>query len=147
MGKPDMVGWFDANWMRQRELAMREGFDSLSRRDQVLVAVGFLIDSCIGDGEWAVVDGVVEGQDEGLTRRMPAALEDIGASEAAQHVREIIRLRAPTQTPEQDEANRDQAVEHWEEIARLFDKWIPKGERVMLTQLYEWYHSHPSAKL
>src|SRR5262245_60282670 len=95
MAEPDIVSWFDDNWMPARERALQHGWDSLSRPDQVLVAVGFLLDSCVGDGVWAIVDGVVKGNDEGLTARMPDALEEIGLPKAAKHVRQIIRLRAP----------------------------------------------------
>ena len=141
MDTPDMAGWFDANWMKVRDRALTSGWDSLSRPEQVLVAVGFLLDSCVGDGDWAIVYGVVEGNDEGLTVRMPDALEEIGLPEAAQHIRSIIQLRAPTGSPEKDRANSERALDHWHEIERLFDEWAPGGERVMLTRLYDWYHS------
>lgn len=142
MSSPDIVGWFDNNWMGVRERALKSGWDSLPRRDQVLVAVGFLLDGCIGDGVWAIVDGVVEGSDEGLTVRMPAALEDVGLPKVAEHVRSIIRLRAPTGSPAKVESNRSEALGHWGEINDLFEEWIPGGERVMLTKLYDWYHTH-----
>jgi hypothetical protein len=141
MAEPDIVGWFDGNWMPVRDRALKHGWESLSRPDQVLLAVGFLLDSCVGDGVWAIVDGVVEGNDEGLTARMPDALEEVGLPEAAEHVRRIIRLRAPAGSPKKDEANRKTALDHWRAIHRLFDEWVPGGERVMLTRLYEWYHA------
>jgi hypothetical protein len=129
--------------MTTRDRALASGWESLSRRDQVLLAVGFLLDSCVGDGVWAVVDGVVEGNDEGLTVKMPEALEEVGLPEAAEHVRGIIRLRAPTGAPKKDEGNRKKALGHWREIHRLFDEWVPGGERVMLTKLHDWYRSQP----
>lgn len=143
MAKPDLVGWFDRNWMPARDRALKYGWDSLSRPDQVLVAVGFLLDSCVGDGVWAVVDGVVEGQDEGLTVRMPEALQAVGLPEVAEDIREIIRLRAPTGSAARDEAQRVQALDHWHGVREAFSEWVPDGERVMLTQLYDWYHSQP----
>jgi hypothetical protein len=143
MSKPTVVGWFDRSWMPVRNRAKKDGWGSLSRRDQVLAAVGFLLDSCVGDGVWAIVDGVVEGSDEGLTVRMPDALEEVGLPEAARHVREIIRLRAPSGSPEKDRANRKAALDHWGEIGDLFDEWVPGGERVILTRLHDWYHSQP----
>jgi len=139
--KPNIVEWFDRHWMLARDQALRQGWDSLSRPEQVLVAVGFLLDSCIGDGVWAIVDGVVTGDDEGLTVRMPDALEEVGLAEAAGHTREIIRLRLPAGSPQEDAANRKAAIDHWVAIYHLFDEWVPEGERVMLTRLYEWYHS------
>jgi hypothetical protein len=141
MSNPDIVGWFDDNWMTTRDRACESGWDSLSRRDQVLLAVGFLLDSCVGDGVWAIVDGVAEGNDDGLTVKMPEALEEVGLPQAAEHVRGIIRLRAPTGSPKKDERNRKEALSHWREIHRLFDEWVPGGERVMLTKLHNWYHS------
>jgi hypothetical protein len=143
MSSPDVVGWFDDNWMPVRERALDGGWDSLPRRDQVLLAVGFLLDSCVGDGVWAVVDGVVKGNDEGLTARMPDALDEVGLPEAADHVRSIIRLRAPTGSPAQDKTNREKALGHWGEVNDLFEECVPGGERVMLTKLYDWYHSRP----
>jgi hypothetical protein len=143
MNNPDIVGWFDDNWMPTRDRALESGWDSLSRRDQVLVAVGLLLDSCVGDGVRAVVDGVVEGNDEGLTAKMPDALQEVGLPEAAEHVRSIIRLRTPTGSAKKDESNRKEALKHWREIHRLFDEWVPGGERVMLTKLHDWYHSQP----
>jgi hypothetical protein len=140
MGNPDIERWFDATWMRARDRALHSGWDSLSRPDQVLVAVGFLLDSCIGDGEWAIVDGVVDGNDEGLTVRMPDALEEVGLSLEADLVRNIIRLRVPTGSPIQDAINRDEALGHWQMIEALFDRGMP-DERVMLTQLHNWYHA------
>jgi hypothetical protein len=143
MGRREIVDWFDGNWMPTRRRALDSGWDSLSRRDQVLLAVGFLLDSCVCDGVWAIVDGVVEGSDEGLTVKMPDALEAVGLSEAAEHVRNIIRLRAPTGTRRKDKSNRDKALDHWRSINRLFEEWVPFQERVMLAKLYEWYHSQP----
>lgn len=143
MAKPDIVSWFDGNWMPARDRALQHGWDSLSRADQILVAIGFLLDSCVGDGVWAVVDGVVEGQDVGLTVRMPEALDEVGLPAVAEHVRQLIRLRAPTGSAERDEANREEALNHWGAIHRLFDEWVPGGERVMLTRLHEWYHTQP----
>jgi hypothetical protein len=141
MSSPNIVAWFDDNWMPTRARALKSGWDFLARRDQVLVAVGFLLDSCVGDGVWAIVDGVVKGNDEGLTVRMPDALEEVGLAEAAEQVRSIIRLRAPTQLPKMDESNRNEALGHWQKIHRLFDESVPGGERVMLTKLHDWYHS------
>ncbi len=141
MGVPHIVSWFDANWMLARDRALKLGWDSLSRPDQVLVAVGFLLDSCVGDGFWAIVDGVIEGNDEGLTVRMPEALKEVGLPEAADHIRQIIQLRTAPGSANQKRANREQASDHWLEIHRLFDEWVPGGERVMLTRLYEWYHA------
>jgi hypothetical protein len=43
MSSPNIVGWFDGNWMPARDRALKGGWDSLVRRDQVLVAVGFLL--------------------------------------------------------------------------------------------------------
>jgi hypothetical protein len=143
MSNPDLVGWFDDNWMAARDRALQNGWDALPRRDQVLVAVGFLLDSCVGDGVWAVVDRVVEGNDEGLTVRMPEALDAIGCPEAAEHVRSIVRLRAPTGSARKDAGNRTKALEHWQDICRLFEEWVPGGERVMLTRLHDWYHRQP----
>ena len=141
MSDSAIVDWFDRNWMPTRHRANGGEWDSLSHRDQVLLAVGFLLDSCVGDGVWAVVDGVVEGDDEGLTVKMPDALDTIGLHEAAEHVRNIIQLRRPTDSPETDELNRDEALNHWNDIELLFDEWTPDGERVMLTKLYDWYHA------
>jgi hypothetical protein len=141
MAKPDVMGWFDNAWMPARERALKQGWDTLARPDQVLVAVGFLLDSCVGDGVWAVVDGVVSGNDEGLTARMPEALEEIGLKKAAGHIRKINNLRAPTGSPKKDEANRKKALGEWASIQRLFGEWVPGGERVMLTRLYEWYRA------
>src|SRR5262249_46907086 len=119
MAKPDIVGWFDKNWMPARDRALKQGWDSLSRPDQGLVAVGFLLDSCIRDGVWAIVDGVVEGSDEGLTARMPKALEEVGLKKAAGHVRKIVQLRTPTGAAKKDEANRERALEHWLALNQL----------------------------
>jgi hypothetical protein len=141
MDKPDIMGWFDTAWMPARERALKRGWDTLSRPDQVLVAVGFLLDSCVGDGVWAVVDGVVSGSDEGLTIRMPEALEEVGLKKAAGHIRKIVKLRAPAGAPKKDGANRKKALDEWSSIRRLFGEWVPGGERVMLTRLYEWYHA------
>ncbi len=140
MSNPEIEKWFDATWMRERDRALRSGWEALARRDQVLVAVGFLLDSCVGDGEWAVVDGVVDGNDEGLTARMPDALEEVGLSLEADLVRQIIRLRKPTGSPRQDAINRDEALGHWQLIEALFERGMPE-ERVMLTQLYDWYQA------
>ena len=139
MGKE--VEWFDGNWMKVRDLEKENGWASLNRRDQVLLAVGFLIDSCIGDGEWAIVDGVIEGQDEGLTVKMPDALEQIGLSKIAEYVNNIILLRKPAGSKVNDEANRERAVAQWEKVLAAFGEFVPGGERVILTTLYQWYHS------
>src|SRR5215469_4699629 len=120
MAKPEIVGWFDSNWMPARDRALKHGWASLSRPDQVLVAVGFLLDSCVGDGVWAIVDGVAEGNDEGLTARMPEALAEIGLPKAAEHIRKIIQLRAPVGLAKKDEANRKKALGHWRAISDLF---------------------------
>jgi hypothetical protein len=141
MAKPDIMGWFDNAWMPARERALKEGWESLARPDQVLLAVGFLLDSCVGDGVWAVVDGVLSGSDEGLTARMPEALEEVGLEQAAGYVRKIIKLRAPAGSPKKDEANRKKAIGEWGAIQRLFGEWVPGGERVMLTRLYDLYHA------
>ena len=137
--------WFDANWMKQRERALKEGFDTLPRRDQVLVAVGFLMDSMVGDGVWAIVDGIAEGNDEGLTAKMPTALDEIGFTDGAAHVRHIIRLRegavVSDEHEDQEDPTRDEALDHWDAIGKLFGKKAPNGERLMLTQLYDWYHA------
>lgn len=146
MGKPDVVGWFDENWMGVREQGHVHGWESLSRPDQVFLAVGFLLDSCIGDGVWAIVDGVVEDNDEGLTVHMPDALEAIGCPEAAEHIRAIVRLRAPTGSEDKDASNRKEALSHWRAIGDLFEEWDSQGERVMLLRLYEWYHAQQSTK-
>jgi hypothetical protein len=143
MSSTNIVGWFDDSWMPTRERAIKSGWGSLPRRDQVLLAVGFLLDSCVGDGVWAIVDGVVDGHDEGLTVRMPEALEEVGLPEAAAHVRSIIRLRAPTGSPRKDKLNREQALDRWGQIGELFEEWVPGGERVMLTKLHDWYHAQP----
>ena len=63
MSSPDMAGWFDGAWMLAHDRSRQSGWETLSRRDQVLVAVGFVIESCIGDGVTFIVDGVVEGTD------------------------------------------------------------------------------------
>jgi hypothetical protein len=141
MAKPDIMGWFDNAWMPVRERALKQGWDALARPDQVLLAVGFLLDSCVGDGVWAVVDGVLSGSDEGLTVRMPEALEEVGLKQAAGHIRKIIKLRAPAGSPRKGEANRKKAIGEWGAIQRQFGEWVPGGERVMLTRLYEWYHT------
>src|SRR5262249_10267366 len=136
MASPDIVGWFDDNWMNARERAQADGFEALGRPDQVLAAVGFLFDSFIGDGVLAIVDGVVQGSDEGLTVKMPDALDEIGLSDAAEHVRQIIRLRQPTGSAAKDGKQRTAALEHWSALHALFDETGPDGERVMLTRLY-----------
>jgi hypothetical protein len=143
MTSPNIVEWFDDNWMPTRDRAHETGWDSLPRRDQVLLAVGFLLDSCIGDGVWAIVDGVVKGNDEGLTAKMPDALAEVGLPEAAEHIRSIVRLRAPSGSAKKDKNNRSKALEHWQEIHRLFDEWGRNGQRVMLTKLHAWYHDQP----
>jgi hypothetical protein len=133
--------WFDSTWMRVRERALVNGWDSLSRPDQVLVATGFLVDSCIGDGVWAIVNGVVEGNDEGLTVKMPAALDELGLPELARHVRGIISLRAPTGSSRKDKANWERARKHWVDIENLCDETEPGRHVVVLTRLYDWYHA------
>jgi hypothetical protein len=133
--------WFDATWTKVRGRALDNGWDSLSRPDQVLVAVGFLVDSCIGDGVWAIVNGVVEGNDEGLTVRMPAALDELGLPEFARHVRSIISLRSPTGSPRRDKTNWLRARRHWVDIENLCDVMEPGRHVVVLTRLYDWYHA------
>src|SRR5262245_35533591 len=109
MDEPDISEWFWDHWEECRDQATQSGWDSLSRRDQVVLAVGFLFDSCIGDGVWAIVDGVVDGNDEGLTVKMPDALSEIGLEEAAEHIRQIIFLRVQSDSPDK---NRPQALKH-----------------------------------
>lgn len=144
MGEPDIPAWFDGNWMKVRDRALKQGWESLSRRDQVLTAVGFLMDSMVGSGVEMIVDGMADGSDEGLTVHMPDALRAIGQREAARHMEELIRLRTPSGSKRKDQANRELALDHWAEVGQLFDEWIPGGERLMLTMLYDWYRAQPS---
>jgi|GEM_PF-4415987 len=144
MTDPDIIEWFDAHWMIARDGALHLGWDNLSRPDQVLVAVGFLLDSCIGGGVTMIVDGMLDGSDERMTARMPAALDEVGLPEAAEHIRQIVRLRTPSDSASADAANRQAALAHWQAIHLLFDEWEVDGERVMVARLYEWYHAQTS---
>src|SRR4051812_3615275 len=72
MSRPEIIRWFDRNWVPTWDRARVQGWGTLSRPDQVLVAVGFLLDSFLSDAVLLVVDGMATGYDTGLTAHMPA---------------------------------------------------------------------------
>jgi hypothetical protein len=144
MSEPDIVSWFDDHWLDTYDRGIEQGFHSLSRRDQVLALVGATFDHEIGAGRRVLYEGPVGAH----TAELAEAFETIGSKKAAKVIREFARM-FPGGAPSLDDQEREQQVEDlpdkaWKVLHKfgdLFDEWVPGGERVLLTQLYEWYHA------
>lgn len=126
-----IIEWYDDAFFPAWERANDHGWESLSRRDQVLVGVGLLFDCFAGEG---ITASFKRDQDEnaynGLTSHIPDALQEVGLDEASEHVRTL--LGEPV------------VSEPLSALYRLLNEWVPDGERVMLTRLFEWYHAQPA---
>lgn len=114
-----------------------------AHRDRVLVLVGHFLDGFIvsrGPGGFYpyYADRAAETAD---------ALEEIGLPAAARLLHAVNGL-FPSGCPPVDvrEAERllgelpPSACRLWGELARLWDEWVPGGERVMVERLYAWYY-------
>ena len=146
MDSPNIVSWFDGHWLDAFTRGSKQGFDSLSEKDRVLALVGAVFDHMIGAG----IRVLYEGPAGANTVAMADAFDAIGAKKAAKLIRDFDRF-FPGGAPSQDEDEREQQVEKlpdkawtvWRKFDDLFDEWVPGGERVMLTQLHDWYHAQP----
>jgi Domain of unknown function (DUF4375) len=144
MGEPNIVAWFDDRWLDTFDRGVEEGFDSLSRRDQVLAMVGAAFDHEIGAGRRVLYAGPVGAH----TAELADAFEAIGSKKAAKVIRKLA-ASFPGGVPAADDHERKRQVEElpdqsWKilnEFGRLFDECDPGGERVLLVQLYRWYHA------
>jgi hypothetical protein len=128
---PSIIDWYEDTFFPAWERAQTDGWDTMSRRDQILVGVGLLLDCFAGEG---ITASFQRDRDEnayhGLTRHIPDALQEVGLDEASGHVRKLL----------------DEPIysEPLTALYRLLDEWVPDGERVMLTRLFEWYHAQPA---
>jgi hypothetical protein len=146
MSQPDIVSWFDDHWLDAFTAGAKRGFHALSPRDRVLALVGAVFDHEIGAGRRALYQGPAGAH----TVEMAGAFEAIGAKRAAELIRTFDR-NFPGGAPSQDEQERERQIESlpakawapWDEIGELFEECADNGERVMLIQLYDWYHSQP----
>jgi hypothetical protein len=144
MAEPDIVSWFDDHWLDTFTQGANRGFHSLSRRDQVLALVGAAFDHEIGAGRRVLYAGPVGAH----TAELAEAFEAIGSKKAAKVIREFAGM-FPGGAPSPDDEERERQVEQlpdraWKVLHKfgaLFDESVPGGERILLTQLYEWYHA------
>src|SRR6266545_1039174 len=149
MAETKIVSWFDAVWPALWARGTAEGFDSLSRRDRVVALVGAAFDHEIGAGHRVLFAGPVGAH----TADLAESFDTIGAPKAAKVIRQFAKM-FPRGAPAANEKKRARQVEKlpdkaWKVLERfgeLFDEWVPGGERVLLTNLYEWYHRRRDLK-
>jgi hypothetical protein len=144
MSRPEVVAWFDAHWYPAFSQADGLGWDALPRRDRVLALAGAVIDAFVGSDRYTLYrQAAGRHADE-----MAGAFEAVGLPEEAAALR-AINAAFPGGRPAADDAERERQVDGlpgeawapWRALRASFDRWVPGGERVMLTRLYEWYHS------
>jgi hypothetical protein len=105
MGEPDIVSWFDDHWLDTFRRGAEEGFDSLSRRDQVLALVGATFDHEIGAGRRVLYAGPVGAH----TAELAEAFEAIGVEKAGKVIREFAAM-FPGGAPSADGEERKRQV-------------------------------------
>jgi Domain of unknown function (DUF4375) len=144
MSRREIVSWFDKHWLNTFTRGWQHGFDSLSHKDRVLALVGAVFDHLIGAG----VRVLYEGPAGAHSREMAESFAAIGAKRVADLLRQFDRaFPGGRPAPDDDERERQvaelpkEAFDSWSEISDLFDEVVPGGERVLLTQLYDWYHA------
>jgi uncharacterized protein len=137
--------WFDKKWWHVYDYGTRHGLDALSEKNQVLFLVGYLIDQlCNGGALMVYYNPSAE-----YTPQITKALDKIGASRAAQVIREINAF-FPGGVPAADHEARERQIEKLPkkastlaaELEQIFDESAPDGdERVLLMQLYHYYNA------
>ena len=141
--------WFDKKWWHVYDFGTRHGLEAMCEKNQVLFLVGYLIDQlCSGGALMFYCNPSAE-----CTAKIAVALDKIGATRAAQVIRDINGL-FPGGGPAVDHDTRERQVKKLPEKAsrlgaeleQIFDQWLPNGgERVLLSQLYDYYHAEPGA--
>jgi hypothetical protein len=144
-----MVAWYEKTWPPVYGKGVAEGLDGLREKEQVLFLVGYLIDQLCNGGTFMVY----YNPSAEYVVRIASALQMIGATRAARVMREINAL-FPGGAPSSIHETREQQLkalpeEAWEkgaELEGIFGEWLPdSGGRVMLKQLYDYFHAEPAA--
>ncbi len=137
--------WLQKKWVHVYKYAIRHGLEAMSGRNRVLFLVGYLIEQLADGG----VEMVYFNPSANYAPAMPAALDMIGATRAAETIRAINALIPGGSVPrigdlgldEIDQSLPPEASTPGEELERIFDEWQPDGgERVLIAQLYDFYH-------
>lgn len=144
MAEVKIVTWFDDHWLPTYTRGVKKGFDKLSHRDRVLALVGAEFDYQVGAGWRVMYAGPVGAH----TAELADAFAVIGCEPAARVIRRFAAM-FPGSAPSADAKERERQVaelpdEAWEvldEIGELFEECAEDGERVLLQQLYDWYHA------
>jgi hypothetical protein len=144
MSNPEIVGWFDDNWLDTFSRGVKSGFASLSHRDRALALVGSAFDHEIGAGRRVLYEGPVGAH----TAELADAFEVIGSKKAAKVIRDFAAT-FPGGAPSPDDEERERQVselpsEAWKVLRKfgdLFEECAGDGERVLLHKLYDWYHA------
>jgi len=147
MDSSDIVDWFDVHWYPAFERADGPGWDSLPRRDRVLALVGAVMDTLVGSDRSTLYRSAAGRH----ASEMAESFDLIGLPEEAAAIR-AINAAFPGGRPAADNAKRSQQVDKlpikawstWRILNTSFERWVPDGERVMLTRLHEWYHAQVS---
>jgi ankyrin repeat protein len=135
--------WLDKTWPDVYDYAVRNGVESMCEKNQVYFLIGYLI-SQLADGGTASVYANPSGA---FTPLMAEALNKIGASRAAQVIRDINAFfpgSAPAAENEQrwkQIASVPPAAEKLgEDLEALFEERLPDdGPRLMVSQLHAFY--------
>lgn len=145
---PNPTEWFEQKWLPVYRFVTRRGLESVGERNRVLFLVGYLIDQLCNGGAFMVY----RNPSAVYAPAMPPALARIGAERAGELIREINTL-FPGGAPAVDWHTREQQMRELPrkasklgaELDQVFDAWLPEGDgRVVVRQLYEYYHADPN---
>jgi hypothetical protein len=140
-----IVEWFESKWPHVYEYGVKHGLAAMSEKNRVFFLVGYLIDQLANGG----AEMVYANPSAGYATEMPAALDKIGATEAARVIRDI-NACFPGGTPAKDleermaqlESMDDTVIAFGEKLESIFEECLPEGgECKLLVQLYDFWHA------
>lgn len=148
MSSLNIPEWFSDKWMRlqARWVEDKIPWDSLSRPDQVLFAVGYILETIVGGNGWDLIEDM-KTPDLGmrdLALKTPDAFSSLGYESVARQLKKFIELSRTSGDDTLDAANHEQAEDVWSEISKELDVW--DDERVVLKDLYRWYQKHAATE-
>jgi hypothetical protein len=129
--------WYEKEWNRLlvRWFQKHEPWNLFSRRDQVVLAVGYIANTHLAGNGWDLIRDMASGAPEKLAYYTPDAFDAIGRPEIAGWLRDFIVLGKTTGNEEQDEVNHEKAMDEWVKVADAIREDLGDECRV-LVELY-----------
>jgi Ankyrin repeats (3 copies)/Domain of unknown function (DUF4375) len=140
-----VMEWFEGKWGAVYAYGVKHGLAAMCEKNQVFFLVGYLINELANGG----TEMVYFNPSAEYAPEMPAALEKIGATEAAEVIRDI-NARFPGGAPANEVQERAAQLHstgpaintRGERLEVIFDECVPNGgDSKLVVQLYDYWHA------